>query len=194
MQDSASNNPRIRRWSARHAAASPMAAATVVSLPFFELAELNTVFFAIGSLMLASTLLAISVQDMRSLSIPDELTLALGLAGLLLVTWFFPNAVVWRLGGAAAVALCSSFVAEALRVCIGRAAFGTGDLKLLAALAIWTGSEAVPTVLLVAALSGLSASAAIRLQRGRPVRFLPFAPHLAAGAWFAWLCGPLVLH
>ncbi|MEC4590276.1 A24 family peptidase [Nitrospirillum amazonense] len=139
-------------------------------------------------------LLALAWIDLRHMILPDVLTLPLILAGIL-VGWaqdgHFP---VDRLA-AAAMAYAGLVLLETLyRRVRGRDGIGRGDAKLLAAGGAWTGPAAVPHVLLIAALAGLLAMAALRLAGrrvdGRRVDGttpMPFGPCLALGIWAAWL-------
>jgi prepilin signal peptidase PulO-like enzyme (type II secretory pathway) len=177
------------RWTA---AAGPLGTATAAGIAVASTPAFSAPPFLAGALILWPLLLAISACDARALVVPDSLTAALLLAGLAHLIWFAPDDILQRLAGAVATALAGCALSELARRSLGRAVIGMGDLKLIPALALWTGIGALPTILLVASLSGLAAAAAIRLSRGRPVRYLPFAPHLAAGAWFTWLAGPLI--
>jgi leader peptidase (prepilin peptidase)/N-methyltransferase len=60
---------------------------------------------------------------------------------------------------------------------------GLGDVKLLAASAIWVGMAGVPVQLLIAALSALAAALVLHLVGNRMTRHtaLPFGPFLALG-------------
>jgi len=60
---------------------------------------------------------------------------------------------------------------------------GLGDVKLLAASAIWVGMVGVPVQLLVAALSALAAASVLHFVGHRMTRHtaLPFGPFLALG-------------
>lgn len=131
------------------------------------------------------TLLALAWIDYESLRLPDALTLPLIPAGLLATSWLQPDLTTDH---ALAAALAYSFlrlVALAYRHLRHREGLGQGDAKLLAALAAWTGLEALPQILLLAALLGLAAALTLRL-RGRPLSAttqIPFGPCLALAGW-----------
>lgn len=75
----------------------------------------------------------------------------------------------------------------------GQHGMGMGDAKLFAAAGIWLGWIGLPSVLLVAAISGLLFVGVVSLGSGRMRRDIriAFGPHLAIGFWWVWLCGPL---
>ena len=60
---------------------------------------------------------------------------------------------------------------------------GLGDVKFLAAAAIWVGIAGIPTLLLIAALAALAAAGSLQLAGQQMTRqtVLPFGPFLAAG-------------
>jgi leader peptidase (prepilin peptidase)/N-methyltransferase len=73
----------------------------------------------------------------------------------------------------------------------GRDGIGLGDAKLLAAAGAWVGVEALPTVLLIASLSG-SVFASILKLRGMTLTSetrVAFGPFLALSFWLVWLYG-----
>ena len=75
----------------------------------------------------------------------------------------------------------------------GRDGLGGGDPFLLAAGGAWTGWIGLPSILLWAALAGLSVVAARVLTGGRVsgADRLPFGVFLALGVWLTWILGPL---
>ncbi|MEA1673175.1 A24 family peptidase [Nitrospirillum sp. BR 11163] len=135
------------------------------------------------------TLLALAWIDLRHMILPDVLTLPL-IAGGILVTWVQDGSLPVDRLGAAAIAYAGLVLLEILyRRFRGRDGIGRGDAKLLAAGGAWAGPTALPHMLLIAALAGLLAMAALRLA-GRRVDAatpMPFGPCLALGIWAAWL-------
>ena len=68
------------------------------------------------------------------------------------------------------------------QVMMGREGLGRGDAKLLAALGAWLGWQALPLILLIAALSSLLVIGLWRSVHGSPLRQpLAFGPWLALG-------------
>jgi leader peptidase (prepilin peptidase)/N-methyltransferase len=146
-------------------------------------------------------LLALAAIDLRHFLLPDALTLPLVCLGLALAAL---GAAAPGLGWAvtpldAAAGAVAGFGAFALigrlyRALRKRAGIGGGDAKLLAAAGAWAGWQALPSVVLIAALSGLAAAlvlAAVRRRRPGLHDRLAFGPHLALGTWLVVLYGPL---
>jgi leader peptidase (prepilin peptidase)/N-methyltransferase len=140
-------------------------------------------------LCLGAALLALAVNDLRSGSLPDILTLPLLLAG---IGWgIADHATVDHAAGALlglAMLALPAFAYERLR---GRAGMGWGDVKLAGAAGAWVGWESMPLVLLAAALFGIGAVLLRRLARGTSLsETLPFGPALATATWAIWLAAP----
>lgn len=75
----------------------------------------------------------------------------------------------------------------------GQHGMGMGDAKLFAAAGVWLGWVGLPSVLLVAAVSGLIFVGVVSMRSGKVRRDIriAFGPHLAIGFWWVWLCGPV---
>ena len=122
--------------------------------------------------------------DLRRGLIPDWLNLAIAFTGI---------ARVALLDGfvAALVAGCEGILVGAVVWMLRRLYFGwrgyhglgLGDVKLLAASAIWIGIGGVPMQLLVASLTALAAAGMLRLSGHDMTRqtALPFGPFLVVG-------------
>lgn len=127
-------------------------------------------------------LLAPAVLDARHYWLPDALTLAIALGGLLAGGIATGAPLPDRLAGGAAGLAGLWLVGELYRRARGRHGLGAGDPKLLGAIGLWTGWQALAPILLAAALAGLAA--AIAQRRSRFDR-MPFGTLLAGGA-FVW--------
>ncbi|HEX4262688.1 MAG TPA: A24 family peptidase [Acetobacteraceae bacterium] len=134
------------------------------------------------------TLLALGWIDAERMVLPDGLTLGLLLGGLAEAWAVEPWALFDRSLGAAAGFLLLRGVAAGYRRLRGRDGLGQGDAKLLAAIGAWTGWQALPMVLLGAALLGL-ATALVRRQKLHAAAVVPFGPALAVAGWLVWLYG-----
>jgi leader peptidase (prepilin peptidase)/N-methyltransferase len=178
--------------------------------PLIELAALGAALWAVTAVpgwtawavaMLGWGLLALAAIDLKHFLLPDALTLPLLGLGLAFAAL---GAVAPGLGWSttpldAAAGAVAGFAAFAL---IGwlygavrkRTGIGGGDAKLLAAAGAWAGWQALPSVVLIAALSGLAVSlvlAAVRRRRPGLHDRLAFGPYLALGTWLVVLYGPL---
>lgn len=144
----------------------------------------------IAALALAWTLVALTFIDFDTQLLPDDLTLPLVWAGLLvnLNGLFVPlaDAVI----GAAAGYLSLWTVYWLFRFATGREGVGYGDFKLLAALGAWLGWMMLPLIVLlssvVGALAGLLLIVLRRHQRDKPI---PFGPFLALAGLIALVYG-----
>jgi leader peptidase (prepilin peptidase) / N-methyltransferase len=136
-------------------------------------------------------LLTLGWIDVVWLLLPDVLTLPLLLAGLGVAVVTAPDTIFWHALGAAGGYLGLRAVAVTYRALRGREGMGAGDAKLLAAAGAWLGIDALPWVVLLAALAGL-AVAGVAAAAGRSVHAstaVPFGAFLAAAFWLLWLYG-----
>jgi leader peptidase (prepilin peptidase)/N-methyltransferase len=141
------------------------------------------------ALVFVWVLLALTVIDLNTMLLPDQLTLPLLWLGLLLnVGGLFaslPDAVI----GAAAGYLALWAVYHGFRLLTGKEGMGYGDFKLLGALGAWMGWQALPGVILLSSLVGALIGIGLMLLRGRDKNTpIPFGPYLAIAGliWFFW--------
>ena len=133
---------------------------------------------------LGVALLALSVIDIRTYRLPDHLTLPLILSGWLVNlvrsgVWPW-NTLVAAAAGYLVFALIG-WIHFRLRHVEG---LGLGDAKLLAAAGAWVGLQALPMVVLLAALGGLGHAVVAGSTSGQRI---PFGPWLAASFLGVWL-------
>ena len=141
--------------------------------------------------LLGWTLLTLSWIDVRTMILPDVLTLPLIAAGLAVNALTDPGSLLNH--GIAAVLGYGvlAAVAWSYRKFRGRDGLGLGDAKLLAAIGAWLGPGLLPFTVFVAACLGLLAAGAA-MARGRHITAataIPFGPCLAFAAWLLWLYG-----
>jgi leader peptidase (prepilin peptidase) / N-methyltransferase len=143
--------------------------------------------------LLAWQLLLLALLDAEHLWLPRMLTLPLIVSGLAVAAAqgsLFEHALGAGLGFAGL-----SLLALAYRQLRGREGLGGGDAYLLAGGGAWCGALALPSILLIGALSGL-AFVLVQRARGQIItgdQPLPFGVFLAVGVWLTWLYGPLGL-
>lgn len=143
-----------------------------------------------GGLVLTWALVALAFIDLDTTLLPDDITLPLAWAGLLLNL----NAVFVPLAdaviGAAAGYLCLWTVYQAFKLVTGKEGMGFGDFKLLAAIGAFLGWKMLPVVILlssvVGALVGIGLIVFARHARGKPI---PFGPYLAAAGFIGLVWG-----
>jgi leader peptidase (prepilin peptidase)/N-methyltransferase len=129
---------------------------------------------------LGAALIVLSVFDLVTLRLPSALNLIVAIccAGL---AWSEHNLVAGLVTAAVWYGLLS-LVSVVFRKRYGRDGLGAGDIKLIAALAIYGGP------LMTSILVAVAASTALILVRLAPKTLgpsakLPFGPFLAASAW-----------
>ncbi len=130
-------------------------------------------------------LVAMTLIDFDTKLLPDQMTYPLLWLGL------FTNAA---LGGivdlqAAVIGAIAGYlflwsIYWAFKLLTGKEGMGYGDFKLLAALGAWLGWQALPSVILIAAVVGLAyALGNMALKRQGREDTIPFGPFLAVAGW-----------
>lgn len=135
---------------------------------------------ALCAMVLVGALVTLAWIDARTCLLPDLITLPLTWAGLLVNTMQMYASPVEAILGAALGYLFLWGLFHVFRWVTGREGMGYGDFKLLAALGAWLGVNALPLILLVAALAGVVVGMVLiltgRMKRNQPQ---PFGPYLA---------------
>lgn len=139
--------------------------------------------------MFGWVLLALTVLDIEHFWLPDRLTLPLMAGGIVTAALLQPDHLHDRIIGALAGYLGLSLIAWSYRKLRGREGLGGGDPKLLAGIGAWLGWQALPFVLLLAALAGLSIVLGHRARGGVVTASTRIAlgAMLAVAAWPLWL-------
>ena len=142
---------------------------------------------------LLALLLAIAIIDALHGIIPDWANFALAMGGLMRSG--LGSGPAFHEAAIAAVIVSVSMLTfrEAFARVRGCPGLGMGDIKFLAAAALWTELAGWPTLLLIASMSGVL-FLIVRSLAGHEVTKhtrLAFGPHLAAGMAFVGLFGSL---
>jgi leader peptidase (prepilin peptidase)/N-methyltransferase len=143
-----------------------------------------------GALIFIAALIALTFIDFDTQLLPDDITLPLLWAGLLInVNGTFAtlsNAVI----GAAVGYLTLWSVYWLFKLVTGKEGMGYGDFKLLAAIGAWLGWQLIPLVILlsscVGAIVGITLIVVARHGRNVPI---PFGPYLTAAGLIALFWG-----
>ena len=146
-----------------------------------------------GALIFAWALIALTVIDIDTQLLPDDITLPLLWLGLLvnLNNGFAPlsSAVI----GAIAGYLSLWAVYWLFKLATGKEGMGYGDFKLLAAIGAWLGWKMLAIVILLSSLVGAVVGIALivftRHGRNTPI---PFGPYLAAAGLIALFWGETI--
>ena len=148
----------------------------------------------IGAVGLCFALIALAFIDLDTQLLPDDITLPLLWAGLLINLFgaFVPlrDAVI----GAMAGYLLLWSIYWLFKLLTGKEGMGYGDFKLLAALGAWFGWQAIPAIILLASVVGAVVGIALMVfaRHGRDIP-IPFGPYLAgAGALTLFFSQPLM--
>ncbi|MGV8893462.1 MAG: prepilin peptidase [Burkholderiaceae bacterium] len=144
----------------------------------------------LSTLLFAYLLIAMTFIDADTQLLPDDLTLPLLWAGLLInlngTFTTLPDAVI----GAAAGYLSLWAIYWLFKLATGKEGMGYGDFKLLAALGAWLGWGMLPMVILLSSVVGTSVGIFLivftKRDRDNPI---PFGPYLAAAGMIALLYG-----
>jgi leader peptidase (prepilin peptidase)/N-methyltransferase len=144
--------------------------------------------------LLGWTLLALAWIDLLHMRLPDVLTLPLLALGLLVEAATASGQFAAHVLGAIAGYSAFKGVAIGYRALRGRDGLGGGDAKLLAVAGAWLGWEALPDVVLLAALLGIAGVFVWRAlgHATNAVTALPFGLFLAIALWIVRLHGPLM--
>jgi leader peptidase (prepilin peptidase)/N-methyltransferase len=168
---------------------------------FYPLMEVAALLVAVSAVLVFSdwhlwvscafgwALLAIAAIDYRFMLLPDELTLPLIPAGLV-VAYLVEPADVWQHVVAAPIGFLTFYaIARLYRRLRGREGLGFGDAKLLAASGAWVSVAGLPSVVLLGAGTALIAVLAARCAGRRLSSHdpLPFGTFLCLGTWLVWL-------
>jgi leader peptidase (prepilin peptidase) / N-methyltransferase len=143
-----------------------------------------------GALIFAWAMVALSFIDLDTFYLPDNITLPLLWAGLLLNTAGVFTDLRSAIFGAVAGYLALWSVYWIFKLATGKEGMGYGDFKLLAAIGAWLGWKMLPLVILlsslVGAVVGIGLIAFARHGRNVPI---PFGPYLAAAGLIALFWG-----
>ncbi len=139
----------------------------------------------LGWALLGWLLLALAVLDWRHYWLPDALTLPLAFLGLTLGLGATDVVLAVRILGPARGYVSLLAIALPYPPLRGREGLGLGDAKLLGALGAWFGWQALPFILLIAALAGLGVMLATGRAMAATAR-VPLGTFLALAAVPGW--------
>lgn len=147
-----------------------------------------------GALLLVWTLLALSLIDLRTQYLPDDLTLPLLWLGLLAsIGGVFADPVSAIVGAALGYGVLWG-VFKLFLLLTGKEGMGYGDFKLMAALGAWLGWQMLPLIVVLSALTGAVVGITlIALRRSEWSAKLPFGPYIAAAGVVALFWGDTLM-
>jgi leader peptidase (prepilin peptidase)/N-methyltransferase len=148
---------------------------------------------ALAGLFLTWSLITLAFIDYDKQLLPDDITLPLLWAGLILNVFavFVPlsSAVI----GAASGYVSLWLVYQIFKLVTGKEGMGFGDFKLFAALGAWLGWQSLPLIILLASLVGAVLGVAFILFFSHDKRVpIPFGPFLCVAGWIALMWGEML--
>ncbi|MBT8048823.1 MAG: prepilin peptidase [Xanthomonadales bacterium] len=151
-------------------------------------------FQGLTALFLTAVLIALAGIDIDHQLLPDNMTIPLMWAGILISFWSIHIGLATSVIGAIAGYLVLWSIYHLFRLLTGKEGMGYGDFKLLAALGAWMGWQMLPLIVLlssvVGAVVGLTLMGTGRLKKDKP---MPFGPFIAAAGWIALIWGQQII-
>jgi len=148
----------------------------------------------LAALCFVWAMLALAFIDLDTFYLPDDITLPLIWAGLLVNTGGMFVDLQSAVFGAAAGYLALWSVYWIYKLATGKEGMGYGDFKLLAAIGAWLGWKMLPVVILLSSFVGavVGISLIVFARHGRNVP-IPFGPYLVLGGLSALLWGDALI-
>ena len=150
---------------------------------------------AAAALLLTWSLIALSGIDFDHQLLPDNITLPVCWAGILInIPGVFTDLQASVIGAAAGY-LSLWMVYHVFKLITGKEGMGYGDFKLLALLGAWMGWQMLPFIIIISSLVGAIIGIGLVLLRGRDRNVpIPFGPFLAIAGWICLLWGNQITH
>lgn len=145
--------------------------------------------YSIALLFLSYCLIAASFIDFDTMLLPDNITLPLMWAGIVLaISGVSPVSLHDSVLGAIFGYMSLWTLYWLFRILTGKDGMGYGDFKLLAALGAWLGWQMLPLIVFISSLLGAIVGITMLLiQRKKFENTFPFGPYLALAAWIVLL-------
>ena len=140
----------------------------------------------------SAAIVALAMIDWDTTLLPDDITLPLLWAGLIVAALrWTPVTLPDALWGAVAGYLSLWLIYWSFKLATGKEGMGYGDFKLYAALGAWFGWTALVPIILMASVIGAVIGIALKFSSGlREGGYVPFGPFLAAAGLTAMVFGP----
>jgi len=140
------------------------------------------------------TLLVLTCIDFDTQLLPDNLTLPLVWAGLIVNVWGLFAPLASAVIGAVAGYLSLWTVYWLFKLIRGKEGMGYGDFKLLAALGAWLGWQMLPVIVLLSSVVGAAIGICLVVFKGRDHNIpMAFGPFLAIAGAIALFWGPALV-
>ncbi|MGH6637032.1 MAG: prepilin peptidase [Polaromonas sp.] len=171
----------------------PIVEAVTGALFFFCVGRWGWSLTALAWCGFAAALLVLALIDWDTTLLPDDITLPLLWAGLIVAAlrWNPAVSLYAALWGAVAGYLSLWLVYWAFKLVTGKEGMGYGDFKLFAALGAWFGWPALIPMILMASVIGAVIGIVLKFSSGlREGGYVPFGPFLAGAGFTALVFGP----
>ncbi len=181
---------RCRACSAPISARYPLVEAITGALFAYTAWHFGFGLAAMGAMVFAAALIALTGIDLDTQLLPDDITLPVLWLGLLLNVFGTYTDIKSAVIGAAAGYLSLWSVYWGFKLATGKEGMGYGDFKLLAALGAWLGWQMLPLTILLSSAVGAVIGIAMMVfaRHGRNVP-IPFGPYLAIAGVIALFWG-----
>ncbi len=142
----------------------------------------------LAALVLAWTLITLSIIDAKTLLLPDNLTLPLMWIGIAVNYQHLFVDLQSSVLGAMIGYLSLWTIFQLFKLATGKEGMGFGDFKILAALGAWGGWQILPFTIFVASLFGaIFGILWMAIKRDKNANMIPFGPWLASAGFIAFL-------
>jgi leader peptidase (prepilin peptidase) / N-methyltransferase len=149
----------------------------------------------LACLILTWCLIALTMIDIDTQLLPDNITLPLVWLGLIVNYFGLLTSLESSLIGAIVGYLSLWSIYWLFKLLTGKEGMGYGDFKLLAAFGAWLGWQMLPQIILLSSLVGAVIGIGMIVIRGRDKNIpIPFGPYLAMAGWIALMWGQNINH
>jgi leader peptidase (prepilin peptidase) / N-methyltransferase len=163
-------------------------------LSFFVIYHFGANLTGLSVLVLTWALIALTMIDIDTQLLPDNVTLPLIWLGLILNSFGVFTSLTDALWGAVAGYLSLWSIYWLFKLLTGKEGMGFGDFKLLAALGAWMGWQMLPLIVLMSSFVGAAIGIGMILLRGRDRNIpIPFGPYLAIAGGLSLLWGDMLV-
>ena len=195
-------NVPVASWLALRGKCSGCGSRIGLRYPVVELATGALFFFAVRQWGVSpaaaawcgfsAAIVALAMIDWDTTLLPDDITLPLLWAGLIVAALGWTGVTLPQaLWGAVAGYLSLCAIYQAFKLLTGKEGMGYGDFKLFAALGAWFGWQALVPIILMASVIGAVVGIAMKVSSSlREGGYVPFGPFLAGAGLTAMLFGP----
>lgn len=147
------------------------------------------------ALLLLWTLISLTMIDIDTYLLPDDLTLPLLWLGLVINSFGVFTDLPSALWGAIVGYGSLWSVFWLFKLVTGKEGMGYGDFKLLAALGAWMGWQFIPLIIILSSFVGAVIGIVGIIMLGRDKNIpIPFGPYLAIAGWIAFLWGDALIN